>query len=142
MATEFDITIQDGYEDLGIQYFQPGETIKGSVTVIPGKDMNCRHLYIRLLWHTEGRGTRYTDVVDEIDVFQGKLQNGMPRTFDYTFTLPRDPWSHEGHYVSVVWKIRAQIDLAWSSDPKGELAFVMAPRQRRGAGPAGRVELT
>ncbi len=134
MATEFDITMHGGYDDMGVKYFRPGDSVQGNVTVIPGKDLDCRHLYIRLIWHTEGRGTRYLDKVEEIDVFQGKLQKGMPRTFDYAFTLPRDPWSYDGHYISVVWKIQAQIDLSWSSDPVGEKAFVMSPRVDTGSG--------
>lgn len=133
MATEFDINIHGGYDDLGVKYFRPGETIQGNVTVIPDKDLDCRHLYIRLIWHTEGRGTRFLDKVEELDAYQGKLQQGMPRTFDYAFTLPRDPWSHEGHYISVVWKIQAQIDLSWSKDPTGVKAFVLTPRVDAGS---------
>lgn len=127
MATEINVAIHGGYDDLDTKFFRPGEAVKGNVTVIPDKDLNCRHLYIRLVWHTEGRGTRFLDKVEELDVFQGTLQQGMPRTFDFAFTLPREPWSYDGHYVSVVWKVQAQIDLSWSQDPTGEQAFVMSP---------------
>ena len=124
MATEFEITFRSGSE---YEQLHPGETLQGTVTAFPDKDLDCKHFYIRLLWHTEGRGTRYLEKVEELDVFQGKLQQGLPNSFEFSFVLPNEPWSYEGHYVSVVWKVQAQIDLSWSRDPQGEKAFILRP---------------
>ena len=124
MATEFEINFRRGTEDV---LFHPGETVQGTVTVFPDQDLDCKHLFIRLLWHTEGRGTRYLETVQEMDVFQGKLQQGLPNSFEFSFVLPYEPWSYQGHYVSVVWKIQAQVDLSWSRDPQGEKLFVLRP---------------
>ena len=124
MATEFKITFRNENE---FAQLHPGETLQGTVMVFPDGDLDCQHLYIRLLWHTEGRGTRYLEKVDELDVFQGKLQKGMPNSFEFSFVLPYEPWSYEGHYVSVVWKVQAQVDLSWSRDPQDEKAFILRP---------------
>ncbi len=124
MATEFEITFRSGSE---YEQLHPGETLQGTVTVFPDKNLDCKHLYIRLLWHTEGRGTRYLQKVEELDVFQGTLQQGLPNSFEFSFVLPNEPWSYEGHYVSVVWKVQAHIDLSWSRDPQGEKAFILRP---------------
>ncbi len=124
MATEIEIGFRNENE---YSETHPGQTLQGTVIVIPDGDLDCKHLYIRLLWHTEGRGTRYLENVEEIDVFQGKLQQGMPASFEFSFSLPYEPWSYEGHYVSVVWKVQAQIDLSWSRDPQAEKAFILRP---------------
>ena len=124
MATNFEITFHNQADGA---YMHPGETLRGVVTIFPDKDLDCKHLYIRLLWHTEGRGTRFLDVVEELDVFQGKMQQGFPNSYEFSFVLPNEPWSFEGHYVSVVWKIQAQIDLSWSRDPQDERPFILRP---------------
>ena len=124
MATEFEITFRNVSE---YDQLHPGDTLQGTVVIIPDKELDCKHLFIRLLWHTEGRGTRYSQNVDELDVYQGKLQQGFPTSFEFSFVLPYEPWSYEGHYVSVVWKVQAQIDLSLSRDPQGEKAFILRP---------------
>ncbi len=113
---------QDGYQE-----FRPGDVLQGNLTVYPDSDVNCKHLYLRLLWHTAGRGTQFLEKVEEMDLYQGTLSGGMPRSFDFEFILPDQPWSFEGHYVSVVWKVQAQVDVAWATDPKGEAVFVLRP---------------
>lgn len=124
MATTFEITFHNRADGA---HMHPGETLRGTVTVIPDKDLDCKHFYVRLLWHTEGRGTRYLATIEELDVFQGRLQQGFPTSFEFTFVLPDEPWSFEGHYVSVVWKVQAQIDLSWSRDPQEERPFILRP---------------
>ncbi len=124
MATTIEITFHNRADGV---HMHPGETLRGTVIVFPDKDLDCQHLYVRLLWHTEGRGTRYLAKIEELDVFQGRLQQGFPTSFEFTFVLPDEPWSFEGHYVSVIWKVQAQIDLSWSRDPQGERPFILRP---------------
>lgn len=123
------ITIQLNSSDTtGKGYrFHPGEIISGSVTIYPDQDINCKHLYIRLLWQTRGRGTRFLQKIAEQDVFQGELRQGMPRTFDFSFRLPKKPWSYEGHYISIDWAVEVQIDVPWKKDLKQIETFLMYP---------------
>jgi len=122
-----EISLQDSQEGYDYKRYACGDVLRGNLTVYPDSDLNCKHLYLRLMWHTEGRGTRYSENVQEMDMFQGTLSGGLPRSFDFEFILPDQPWSFEGHYVSVVWKVQAQVDVAWASDPKGETPFVLRP---------------
>lgn len=124
---DFDLNLQGGEAGDGFQRYAPGDLLKGSLTVYPDGDVNCKHLYLRLQWHTAGRGTPYSQNVAEQDLFQGTLSGGMPRSFDFEFMVPYQPWSYEGHYVSTVWKVQAQIDVAWATDPKTEVGFVLRP---------------
>lgn len=107
--------------------FQPGDPIQGNLTVLADENVNCKHLYLRLLWHTSGRGTQYLEKVAEQDLFQGNIPANTPRSFDFTFQLPQQPWSYQGHYINVEWKVQAQMDLPWATDPKGEVKFVLRP---------------
>ena len=123
----FNLTLHGGKDEFDYKRYAPDSEMKGTLTLYPNNTINCKHLYLRLLWHTSGRGSRYTETVSELDLFQGTLQQGLPQSFDFQFVLPHQPWSYEGHYISIVWKIQAQIDVAWASDPKGELGFVLRP---------------
>jgi hypothetical protein len=124
---DIEITLHGGESGLEARYFKPGDQVSGTVIVSPDGDVDCRHLYVRLLWHTHGRGTRYTAKVMEEDVFQGTLRGGLPSSYNFQFTLPDQPWSFDGHYVSIVWQVEAQVDVSWARDPKGEQVFVVRP---------------
>jgi hypothetical protein len=126
---DIEISIQDGGDSFGVPTFRPNDVVHGNFTVFPDSNVKCKKLLVRLVWQTEGRGTRFREVVEEQDVFQGELQGGMPRSFDFQFSLPNDPWSHEGHYVSIVWGIEVQIDVPWSKDPKQVENFVLSPER-------------
>jgi hypothetical protein len=124
---DIEVTLQNGTEQFGARQFRPGDVVQGSVTLYPDDDVKCDHLYVRLGWHTEGRGTRYREQANELDIYQGQLRNGMPQAFEFSFTLPEEPWSYEGHYVSVVWAVTVQVDVPWAKDPKYEEAFLLRP---------------
>jgi len=75
------------------------------VQLIPDSgNLNCKHIFIRLQWHTEGRGDRDQQRITQLDVFQGTLQARIPTTYDFAFILPRQPWSYAGYYVNIVWR--------------------------------------
>ncbi len=124
---DIEITLQGGVEQYDAQQFQPGDVVQGSISIYPNENVNCKHIYARLGWHTEGRGTRYTQKIDELDLYQGQLQAGMPMGFDFSFVLPNEPWSYEGHYISIIWAITVQIDVSWAKDPKQILPFILRP---------------
>lgn len=122
-----EIALLGGQEGYDYKQYATGDVLRGNLTVYPDSDVNCKHLYLRLLWHTTGRGTQFLEKVQEMDLFQGTLSGGMARSFDFEFSLPHQPWSFEGHYINVVWKVQAQVDVAWATDPKGEALFVLRP---------------
>ena len=124
---DMQLTLQGGRDRFDWRQYQPGETLQGVLTIVPDQDVRCQHVYVRLGWHTDGRGTRYDANVEELDLFQGTLTGGMPRVFEFSFTLPRDPWSFQGHYVSVVWDVLARIDVSWAKDPTQVTGFVLRP---------------
>lgn len=124
---DFQLSLHDGEDEFDYKRYAPGSSLKGTVVAIPDQDLDCRRFLVQLLWHTEGRGSRYTKMVSELDLYQGNLPGGMPRSFDFDFFLPEQPWSFSGHYVSIVWKVQVQVDIAWTSDPKETIAFVLRP---------------
>ncbi|TFH37816.1 MAG: hypothetical protein E4G99_01440 [Anaerolineales bacterium] len=123
----FQIDIRGGEAHGELMRFRPGETLQGSIVVTPTNDLEARHVNIRLLWYTEGRGDRDRAIITEQDVFQGKLAAGVPAYYSFHFALPQQPWSYAGHYVNIVWVVEAMIDLALAIDPRGQQPFVLAP---------------
>ena len=126
---DIQIGLRNTAEAFGTSRLRPSEFVQGTVTIIPDSNVKCNHLYIRLEWHTEGRGTQFRQKVEEMDVFQGDLQANMPRSFEFDFQLPEEPWSYEGHYVSVVWAIAVQLDVPWGKDVKVEEPFLLLPER-------------
>jgi hypothetical protein len=124
---DFEITLQGGEADGSYLRYKPGETMQGSVQVTPQRDMNCRHLFVRLVWQTEGRGDRDRGVGGEIDLFQGQLRAGTPRYHSFHFSLPDEPWSYAGHYINIVWQVEVSIDLAMTVDPRAAKPFILVP---------------
>jgi hypothetical protein len=122
-----EITLQGGNKAYGYRRFLPGDLVGGVLTVYTDGDVNCKHLFVRLFWHTAGRGSQYIEMVKEQDLFQGTLSANIPRSFNFDFLLPTQPWSYEGHYLRVLWKVQAQIDVPWGADPMTEVELVVRP---------------
>ena len=114
-----------------VPVFRPGEIIQGSIQVTPQADLNCRHFFARLRWHTEGRGDRDDGTAAEQDLYSGQLRGGVPFYQRFQFTAPDSPWSYSGHYVNIVWAVEASVDLPLAIDPRGEARFILAPDSRR-----------
>ncbi len=130
------VLLDGGVESAGIRHYPPGGSLSGAVEVVPGEDVRCGHLWVRLEWHTEGRGDRDQGKVMEQDVYQGDLRAGTPVTFPFAFSLPDAPWSYAGHYVNIVWGIAVDVDVPWSRNPRYTQPFVMAPLEGAQPGPA------
>ena len=126
---DIQIGLRNTAEAFGTSRLRPSEFVQGTVTIIPDSNVKCNHLYIRLEWHTEGRGTQFRQKVEEMDVFQGDLQANMPRSFEFDFQLPEEPWSYEGHYINIIWAIAVQIDVPWGKDVKHEEPFLLLPER-------------
>ena len=124
-----EVTLRGGEGADGSLRYEPGDDVWGTVQVTPNADVECQHLYIRLQWHTEGRGTRDEGKIGELDVFQGTLSAGVPSAYEFRFTLPREPWSYAGQYINIVWEIAVRLDLPMARDPERGQRFIMAPRR-------------
>ena len=128
MATAIiEVSLADDQADGAMRSFHPGETIRGTVQVTPETELTCKHLHIRLAWHTEGQGTRDSQSVAQIDVFQGTLPPRIPNHYDFAFALPNAPWSYAGHYINIVWEIEVDIDVPWATNPKQSYPFILTP---------------
>jgi hypothetical protein len=125
--TIIQFTLYNGQDEGGLMRYEPGQTVRGMVQLTPDSgDLNCKHIFVRLQWHTEGRGDRDQQCIDQLDVFQGRLGARIPTTYDFAFTLPRQPWSYAGHYINIVWEIEVEVDVAWAINPRRSQPFVMA----------------
>ncbi len=125
---DISISINGGEDSFGTKLFRAGQgEIKGSTTIYPDSDVKCKRLLIQLIWYTEGRGTKYHKVVEEIDVFQGTLSAGLPRSYDFQFSVPTEPWSYEGHYINILWAVEVKIDVSWAKDPRQSETFLLQP---------------
>jgi hypothetical protein len=129
MAVAFEVRLSGGQSEGDLRRYDPGEEISGTVTILPDSDLRCNHLYVRLQWHTEGRGDRDEGTIAEDDTYQGTLTPSAPISHDFRFTLPLGPWSYAGHYVSIIWAIQVSIDVPVARDPMFHQPFVLAPRR-------------
>jgi hypothetical protein len=125
-AASFEIELRGGETGGALMRFRPGETLQGSVRITPLSDLQARHVYVRLLWHTEGRGDRDQAIITEQDMFQGQLKAGVPVYYSFHFALPQQPWSYAGHYVNIVWEVETTVDLSLARDPRAQQPFVLA----------------
>lgn len=126
---QIEITLRGDESDGGLNLYEPRGVFQGSVQIITDSDVDCRHLYARLLWHTEGRGDSDRGVVDELDLFQGQLTAGSPTYHTFHFTLPQEPWSYAGYYINIIWEVEVVVDVPWRRDLKAQEQFILAPRQ-------------
>ncbi|MBE2222168.1 MAG: hypothetical protein IAF02_11535 [Anaerolineae bacterium] len=124
---DFDIQFLDGESSDTTTLYHPGEVLRGQVTIFTDSNMDCKNILARLVWHTEGRGTPYQEIITEKELFQGTLKAGLPNYYEFAFDLPQDPWSYEGHYVSVVWAVEIDIDVPWGKDIKESKPFLLRP---------------
>ena len=128
-----EIRLRDYEMQGGMPWYRPNEVISGTITIYPEQNVKCEHLYARLQWRTEGRGTPYKEKVAELDLFQGELQLGFPNEYQFDFRLPDGPWSYEGKYIKTVWEVEVVIDVPWAKDPKESVGFIMEPDRERDA---------
>ena len=127
MNATLEITLFNGTRENGRIRFRPGETIQGRVTITPHANIRCEHVYLRLLWRTQGRGDRYQRKIAEEDIFQGTLKKGVPLVREFTLALPQEPWSYAGTLLRIVWDIEVQVDVRQARDIRTQVSFLMRP---------------
>ncbi len=118
--------------DGGRNWALPGGEVAGRV--VWALDEPAERLEIRLLWYTDGRGTRDVGVVER-RVIQGA---GIQGEEGFRLAVPQGPYSFEGRLITLRWVVEAE------AQPKGAVAqetLVVAPTpvpvqlHRDGAGP-------
>ena len=127
MNAGLEIALLNGTRENGRVRFRPGETIRGRVTITPRANIRCEHVYLRLLWRTQGRGDRYQHKIAEEDIFQGTLKKGVPLVREFTLALPQEPWSYAGTLLHIVWGIEVQVDVRQARDIRTSVSFLMRP---------------
>ena len=107
--------------DGGRTAFAPGDAVRG--TVEWALEATPDRVEVRLLWHTEGRGTRDVGVAERLAL----AAHGAVGSGTFSFRAPRAPWSCSGRLVSIAWAVEAV------ADPAGDVArepLVVAPGGR------------
>lgn len=120
--------------DLQIQFERPdrtyklGEPISGVVKVAAHEDFQCRKVMVIREWKTQGRGNPTTGGEEGI-IFaeEASFQSGELKEYPFRFFGLAGPVSYQGHYLSVEWKLRAQVDLPMAVDAKCEEKFLLVP---------------
>ncbi len=96
--------------------FAPGEKIRGKLAWKSRR--GGEQFEIRLLWFTEGKGTRDHSVVQEKPV---ELK-GAEGTFDFSFTAPQWPNSFSGQFISLRWAVEA-VELSSEEATRADLVI-------------------
>ncbi len=126
---DIQITLRGGERQGALLRYDPAHPIAGTVQLTSAGAIDCRGAYVRLQWRTEGRGDRDEAKIAEITLAQGALAANTSLRRDFEFTLPREPWSHAGKYVSIVWEIVAGVDLPLAMDVVERMPFLLVPRR-------------
>lgn len=79
--------------------FVPGHQISGNV-VWEDFPPETTHLEVRLIWYTQGKGTRDFELTAAVRVECANIPTGR-KTFQ--FVAPHRPFSFSGSKLSVVW---------------------------------------
>ena len=85
--------------DAGRTAYEPGEPITGRIEWSLDASTSGGWLELRLLWHTEGKGTRDGNVVETLRI-NAPAATGEQ---DFAFTLPGGPYSFAGRLISLLW---------------------------------------
>ncbi|MBN1491007.1 MAG: hypothetical protein JXA69_13910 [Phycisphaerae bacterium] len=105
-----------------------GGRIAGTLRAQTFEPVKARGVRVELGWHTEGRGDTDKKVVDTVTVQEGSLHG--PQAYQWTFELavPSDgPISYHGHYINILWQVRAVVDMPWARDAKAEQPVQILP---------------
>jgi hypothetical protein len=108
--------------------FDPNGQMQGTVQIVPQENINSKAVYVRLEWHTEGRGDRDGGQVAQIQLGSGQLPANQPIVQGFNFQLPPSPWSFAGYYINIIWTIKVVIDIPFSPDLNAAQVFVLAPK--------------
>lgn len=90
-------------EDQGA-WFRPGAALTGNVEW--ALEDEATRIEIRLLWYTQGRGSRDVGVVKrEVIEYPGRMGH---QSFEWK--APEAPYSFEGRLITLNWVVEAAVD--------------------------------
>ncbi|HKZ69642.1 MAG TPA: hypothetical protein VI547_15410 [Anaerolineales bacterium] len=127
-SADIRISLSGGESMGGMMRFEPGGVVQGSVQVTPQDNINCKSVYVRFGWHTEGRGDRDSGTAVEIPLATGAIAANVPISQQFNVILPKEPWSYAGHYINIIWEAKVTIDIPLAADINAGQPFIMAPR--------------
>lgn len=85
----------------GRAVFRPGEPIEGTIRWSIDSSDRAEAIEIRLVWYTEGKGTRDADVAHRLTL--DRPPNHGEQTF--RFTAPIGPNSFSGKLITLIWAL-------------------------------------
>jgi hypothetical protein len=105
-----------------------GEPISGAIKISTQEDFHCRKLTLIRAWKTEGRGN-HASGGEEGMIFadEEEFKAGETKEYPFRFVGLAGPASYQGHYLSVDWYLRAQLDIPLTVDIKHEEKFFLIP---------------
>ena len=90
---------------------EPGQTVKGRVTVEVLEDVEFREVQLRFVWHTEGKGNRVSGEGGAETLARGGTWTaGTSHGFSFEISAPRGPLSYKGKILQVLWTLEARLD--------------------------------
>ncbi len=127
---EIQITLREGEPAGALLRYDPGGVMRGEVRLTANEQVNCRGAYLRLMWHTEGRGDRDEAKVNEIVLATGAIPAGTNVARAFEFNLPQEPWSYVGKCVNIIWEVIGVMDVPIAKDVIVSEQFILAPQRQ------------
>jgi hypothetical protein len=121
--------------------YRGGERITGRVVARVDADCRCNALTISRFWSTGGKGNRRTGGHATKNLFSGEWRRGQTYEYPFDFLAPLEPLTYHGRILSVDWRLVANADLPWASDPKASQIVTLRPGSLPGMGRARPVDL-
>ena len=84
--------------------YRSGEPLSGRVSWRAGDQPKSAEL--RLFWYTSGKGTQDVGLVDTMTFASPRMDDHR----DFTFALPREPYSFSGTLISLIWAIELIVE--------------------------------
>jgi hypothetical protein len=84
--------------------YRAGEPLSGRVAWRVDDQPSSAEL--RLFWYTSGKGTLDVGVVNTMTVASPRMDDHR----DFTFPLPREPYSFSGTLISLIWAIELIVE--------------------------------
>ncbi len=116
----------------GAPIYQPGDRVKGTVTIVPDADAGTRGVQLWIGCRIHGSGSSETlDILPEGFIHEGGLQAGLPINATFDATLPDNaPLSYQGRRVKFDWAVTLRVDIPIWPDQRYSVPFLVVPRER------------
>ena len=105
--------------------YRSNEKVRGRVTVVVNKTVDCRDLKLTGLWRTHGRGNRAQGEYHSTSLYQGQLTAGERHSYDFEFQIPPQPVTYHGNLINVDHYVSMRADIPWAFDATGETEFIV-----------------